>query len=97
MKPHPHCEVIKAWADGAEVETRRDDRDEWLLANRPIWDTRWEYRVRKPKTKYTYRVYLRKDHPNQEAYPAVWYPKSSPAVNIVQWLDELKEVVTDGR
>lgn len=30
MKPHKHCELIKAWADGAEIEERRIlDNNEW--------------------------------------------------------------------
>lgn len=55
MKPHKHAELIKAWADGAEIEFRFKDAirgwSDWKpndgrFSNDP-W---WEYRI-KPQPK----------------------------------------------
>ena len=46
MKPHKHCELIKAWADGAEVEYLFGD--EWVKLASPTWDTPGEYRIHDP-------------------------------------------------
>jgi hypothetical protein len=48
MKPHKHAELIKAWADGAEIECR--DCRVWYHAKDPRWQEDMEYRI-KPKTK----------------------------------------------
>jgi hypothetical protein len=48
MKPHKHAELIKAWADGAEIECR--DCRVWYYAKDPRWQEDMEYRI-KPKTK----------------------------------------------
>ena len=45
MKPHKHCEVIKAWAEGAEVEFRKHPTDDWEVVSRPGWYDFYEYRV----------------------------------------------------
>jgi hypothetical protein len=48
QKKHKHSELIKAWADGAEIQTKISD-NEWIDINHtPIWDTYTEYRI-KPK------------------------------------------------
>jgi len=33
MKPHKHAEVIKAWADGAQIQQRYPDEDSWRDCN----------------------------------------------------------------
>ena len=48
MKPHKHAEVIKAWADGAEIEIRMEER--WYTAHSPTWDISGIYRI-KPEVK----------------------------------------------
>ena len=50
MKPHKHAEVIKAWADGAEIEFRfsRDGLWKPCKNNCPGWLEGTQYRV-KPK------------------------------------------------
>ena len=49
MKPHKHADIIKAWADGAEIEGR-NALGEWVQ----IWVTTWsevdEFRI-KPESK----------------------------------------------
>lgn len=47
-KPHKHADVIKAWADGAEIEVREPYCTEWSITEAPIWLADREYRV-KPK------------------------------------------------
>ena len=54
-KLHKHAELIKAWADGAEIETRvfyhaTETYSEWADTNRPAWHLTAEYRI-KPEPK----------------------------------------------
>ena len=44
--PHKHAELIKAWADGAEIEVYLDD--EWRYTTSPSWANDHKYRI-KPK------------------------------------------------
>lgn len=44
-KPHPYAEVIKAWADGAEVQYRLIGEEEWKNVIHPTWNSQYEYRV----------------------------------------------------
>ena len=46
--PHKHAELIKAWADGAEIEVR--DSSEWQETTTPTWRCYFEYRI-KPEPK----------------------------------------------
>ena len=45
--PHKHAAVIKAWADGAEIEVKASDGS-WISTSHPEWHEDLEYRV-KPK------------------------------------------------
>jgi len=50
---HKHCEVIKAWADGAQiqyVDSIGDTRD----TDNPEWIPEVEYLVKPPKPRTTY-------------------------------------------
>ena len=68
MKPHKHAELIKAWADGAEIEFRyvlSNHREivwsEWFNANlTPAWSEDYEFRI-KPEPKPDVVKYLLKD------------------------------------
>ena len=48
MKPHKHAEVIKAWADGHEIQYRMQGtaRTEWIDSDTPTWNETKEYRVK---------------------------------------------------
>jgi len=46
-KPHKHAELIKQWANGAEIEVYCKSAGRWYKS-RPSWDKALEYRV-KPK------------------------------------------------
>ena len=58
MRKHKHAELIKAWADGAEIEFRyvlSNRREivwsEWFTANlTPAWSEDYEFRI-KPEPK----------------------------------------------
>ena len=60
-QPHKHAELIKAWADGAEIECK-DESDGikgWRECVFPIWDEdeRVEYRI-KPQPKEPQYLYV---------------------------------------
>jgi hypothetical protein len=50
MKPHKHAELIKAWADGAEIQVRISSSSEWQDSENPYWTKHYEYRI-KPEPK----------------------------------------------
>lgn len=43
--PHKHAEIIKAWADGADIEVRIPEGS-WALAELPSWHEHYEYRIK---------------------------------------------------
>ena len=43
--PHKHAALIKAWADGAEIEYSVDSRY-WEPASGPLWDRNTQYRIK---------------------------------------------------
>ena len=43
---HKHAELIKLWADGAEIEVQRPSNGSWWDAKPPCWDTDYEYRIK---------------------------------------------------
>jgi len=54
MKPRKHAELIKQWADGAEIEYLL--LGEWTDCKTPGWGDDIEYRLKPGKTKF--RVYV---------------------------------------
>lgn len=53
MKPHKHAELIKAWADGAEIQAKLAEgygTGEWYDTDIPTWGLDKEYRI-KPEPK----------------------------------------------
>lgn len=46
MKPKKHSEIIKAWADGYEIEAFNPERQMWITAPEPGWFPDIEYRVK---------------------------------------------------
>ena len=57
-KPHKHAELIKAWADGAIIQSQHHRSGEWsdCISNKPIWDVGCNYRI-KPEAKPDYVAY----------------------------------------
>jgi hypothetical protein len=50
MKPHRHSELIKAWANGAEIQVLQQHLHNWVTDPSPSWHPREIYRV-KPEPK----------------------------------------------
>lgn len=48
-KPHKHAELIKAWADGAEIEMFARPFGKWMEDDNPSWDVDSEYRIKPEK------------------------------------------------
>ena len=46
MTPHVHADLIKAWADGAEIETVFNER--WETIKCPNWYSDCKYRIKDP-------------------------------------------------
>ena len=58
MKPHKWAKEIKAWADGAEIESLNPVLNEWVIDNRPMWNNEnFEYRI-KPQPKEPQYLYV---------------------------------------
>lgn len=47
-KPHVHAELIKAWADGAEIEYFDTSRQQWrpTTSGSPVWSDIMSYRIK---------------------------------------------------
>ena len=62
-RPHKHAELIKAWADGAEIEEQHLKKD-WAPFTDGHWmeSDSWNYRIKpKPKPDVVEEVYFHKD------------------------------------
>lgn len=46
MKPHKHAEVIKAWADGAEIQYYSTSQKDWRDTSQPSWSSNYDYRIK---------------------------------------------------
>jgi hypothetical protein len=58
--PHKHAALIKAWADGAEIE-KQANTGEWFIDYRPDWHEYGEYRIKpepKPDVPYSLCLHL---------------------------------------
>lgn len=47
--PHKHAELIKAWAEGAEIEFK-NFVDCWVQVNEPSWLESYQYRIKPCKS-----------------------------------------------
>ena len=58
MKPHKHANLIKAWADGAEIQFY-DEHNQWkdCLDNSPFWEEKQAYRIKPQPKEVTVYVY----------------------------------------
>lgn len=60
--PRKHAELIKAWADGAEIEFRWEPTQAWRTSTNPHWEPECEYRIKtEPKPDLTL-FYFASDH-----------------------------------
>jgi hypothetical protein len=59
-KPHKHAELIKAWADGAEIQVFLSSENVWIDDNHPDWYFNSQYRI-KPQPKIV-KAYMHYGH-----------------------------------
>ena len=65
MAKHTHCELIKAWADGASIQYQSPVNGEWRDTEFLSWDVNKQYRIKpKEKIKYT-EIEVDDDTPNE--------------------------------
>ena len=96
-KPHKHAEIIKAWAEGAEVEFRAHFAERWQEANyptwqdtnNPTWHSHYEYRVKVKEEVIITRVTLHKG--------SLTYPYLSTNSDPTYDQKNLKLTFTDGK
>jgi hypothetical protein len=76
MKPHKHAELIKAWADGAEIEIYEISLDQWIPCFCPSWVEGCKYRIKpKPDTQYWVRVF-------EHSGGSMFCPHTAPATDV---------------
>lgn len=94
--PHKYAELIKAWADGAEIQWKRLEPFGWIdcANNKPVWDNNAEYRI-KPKT-IKYRVGLfefnGKDWTQVYSNEGAEIASEKHSVTFKRWLTDWQEV-----
>jgi len=95
---HKHCDIIKAWAEGAEIEYFNIGCQQWFKAPSPRWNEDSEYRV-KPKEQFLkYRVALHKTQ-NGKFYTDTYKPEAyiiaEQFEDFVMWLTD-EQIVNIG-
>ena len=79
MKPHKHAELIKAWADGAEIECYFNGLKKWDSVSEPSWSEDFKYRIKPEPKKDPLKIIADLIH-----YPQCWddftYPTLEDAV-----------------
>lgn len=45
-KRHIYADLIHAWAEGAEIEMRFSDKEDWKTIDAPMFNPRREYRIK---------------------------------------------------
>jgi len=94
--PHPHKDLIIAWANGAKIQRKNVLTEEWTdAANSPLWSPDTEYRIkpepiilqyRKYLTVYNYYVNKRTVYEIVIATDPSYNVEKEP--NFVKWLDD---------
>jgi len=57
-KPHKHCELIKAWADGATIEFFHPETRKWVVDHMPTWSLIVIYRIKLEPEKRHVRLWM---------------------------------------
>lgn len=55
--PHKHAELIKAWADGAEIQWFNPIEKSWRDVKNPFWSINTKYRIKPEPKKVQYRFF----------------------------------------
>lgn len=58
MPKRPHCDLIKAWADGAEIQYLCQTTDQWIDTSGPMWSPMTNYRIKPQTIKYRVALFL---------------------------------------
>ena len=91
-RPHKHAELIKAWADGAEIEYEYDG--EWIICfSNPAWQTNVEYRI-KPEPKSDEVRYMYQPAGTTPRYD--WFEVSEESFAMTTKPKETIKVIRDG-
>lgn len=61
MKPHKHAELIKAWADGAEIQVRAALGGPWVNISDPQWHEDQDYRISPDDSDVVYTTHIEYD------------------------------------
>ena len=70
-KPHKHCELIKAWSDGAEIEyLALGNNATWEPLEVPYWNGIGEYRI-KPLPKLDIAIEALEKFANNPCYSVI--------------------------
>ena len=62
---HKHCDLIKAWADGAEIQSKGENDREWEEERCPRWYVNTAYRIKPEVKKFrvgSYRSYVKREN-----------------------------------
>ena len=59
-KPHKHCELIKAWVNGATIEFFHPETRKWVVDHMPTWSLIVIYRIKPEPKKMYVRLYKTK-------------------------------------
>lgn len=81
MKPHKHAELIKAWADGATVQTWVDHAGKWVDNFHPYWIESDEYRIKPDPDQISY---LLLNYPHKNQWFEHDYPCEHDCIKIVR-------------
>ena len=80
MRQHKHAELIKAWADGAEIEVYRPSLKCWKHMETPLWYDYKKYRI-KPKPYATAGDIIDLSDSERSMYGASIDTRDLPCVN----------------
>jgi len=90
---HKHCELIKAWADGAEIEfyNRHAQRWEPVIGCGFVWDPISQFRI-KPETKIVkYKIALYDGASVGVGNPS-WYAYIENNPKFIKWIGEEQSI-----
>lgn len=80
MKPHKHAEIIKAWADGAEIQSKIPGGD-WSDCSAPRWYEGSEYRIKPEPDQISY---LLLNYPHKDKWFECNQPDKHDCIKIVR-------------
>lgn len=82
MKPHKHAELIKAWADGAEIECLDEESGIWsgFGSHSPMWYEFTQYRIKPEENKSVVRW--------------LWVDENNRIMSVMQSEEEVRHGLT---